>query len=80
MIGDLECGYMVAPISWQARSRLEQAAKIKNWEMRSQVHFQALAVKLTPLARKDLPSITPSGGCYVVAEPTRRTNDVMLSL
>jgi predicted RNase H-like nuclease len=29
IIGDLERGYMVAPISPQVRSRLEQAAKIK---------------------------------------------------
>ena len=35
-----------------------------------------LAVKLTPRGEENLPSITPSGGCYVVAEPTRTTNDV----
>jgi len=29
MIGDLEQGHMVTPISRQIRSRLEQAAKIK---------------------------------------------------
>ena len=29
MVGDLEHGYMVSPISRQVRSRLERAAKIK---------------------------------------------------
>jgi predicted RNase H-like nuclease len=33
MIGDLEHGYMVSPISRRVRSRLEQAAKIKTVEI-----------------------------------------------
>jgi hypothetical protein len=51
--------------------------------MVAEIRLQASAVKLTSLARKDLPSITASGGCYVVAEPartTRRCSDKSLIL
>jgi hypothetical protein len=46
---------------------------------REQRSFSAQMARLDSLRQCFFDSIAPSGGCYVVAGPTRTTNDVVIS-